>query len=155
MTQSREEAPRVVAAVCHRRGRKGIELLVVRTKKGKRWTFPKGHVERGERPHEAAAREAREEAGVEGDVAPMPFTRYRYPATRDDEGETLVDAYLLFVRRQTEPEGAERSREPTWVTPREAIRVLASGGREADYAAEHVRVVREAVAAVAPDLAAG
>jgi|GEM_PF-4495095 len=35
---------------------------------GERWTFPKGRLERGESPAQAAAREAREEAGISGRV---------------------------------------------------------------------------------------
>ena len=136
----------VVAAVCHRRNEGLVELLLVRTKGGERWTFPKGHVEPGERPWEGAAREAHEEAGVEGDVALTPFTRYRYPATRGKEGESVVSAYLLAVMRQGSPARKERRRDPTWVGPGEATRLLAAGGREPEYAEEHARVVREAVA---------
>jgi 8-oxo-dGTP pyrophosphatase MutT (NUDIX family) len=142
----REEKGEVVAAVCHRSEEGTVELLLVKTKGGRRWTFPKGHVEPGERPWEAAAREAMEEAGVEGDVASTPFTRYRYPSTRNEEGESLVSAFLLGVVRQRSPEGKERHREPTWVGPDEATRLLAGGGREREYAEEHARVVREAVA---------
>ena len=138
----------VVAAVCHRQDEGAVELLLVRTKGGKRWTFPKGHVEPGESPSEAAAREALEEAGVEGEIAPTPFTRYRYPSTRDEEGESLVSAFLLEVLNQEPPAGKERHREPTWVRPEEAMRLLAAGGREPEYAEEHARVVREAVAAL-------
>lgn len=140
------ERAEIVAAVCHRRDEGAVELLLVRTKGGKRWTFPKGHVEPGERPWEAAAREALEEAGVEGDVATIPFTRYRYPSTRHEEGESLVSAFLLGVVRQRSPAGKERHREPTWVGPDEATHLLAAGGREPQYAEEHARVVREAVA---------
>lgn len=142
------EEPEIVAAVCHRRRAESIELLLVRTRGGNRWTFPKGHVEPGERPWEAAAREAREEAGVDGDVESTPFTRYRYPGTRDGEGESLVSAYLLAVERQRAPARAERRRSPSWVPPDQAARLLATGGRETKYAAEHARVVREAVAAL-------
>jgi len=136
----------VVAAVCHRRDEGTVELLLVRTKGGDRWTFPKGHVEPGEQPWAAAAREAREEAGVEGDVASTPFAHYRYPATRAEEGESLVAAYLLAVVRQGSPAESELRRDPTWVAPDEAARLLAAGGREREYAEEHARVVREAVA---------
>lgn len=146
MKRSDEGGHEVVAAVCHRRDEGAVELLLVQTKGGNRWTFPKGHVEPGERPSEAAAREALEEAGVEGDVAAAPFTRYRYPATRDAEDESLVAAYLLAVERQGPQADKERRRNPTWVAPDEAKRLLAAGGREPEYAEEHARVVREAVA---------
>lgn len=135
----------IVAAVCHRGTADAVELLLVRTKGGKRWTFPKGHVKAGERLPDAAAREAREEAGVEGDVETTPFTRYRYPNTRGDEGESIVSAFLLAVTRQQAPAPSERHRNPTWATPDEAIRLLSGGEREPAYAGEHARVVREAV----------
>lgn len=140
--------PQIVAAVCHRAKTDGIELLLVRTKGGDRWTFPKGHVEPGELPHEAAAREAREEAGAEGEVAAKALTNYRYPATRDDEDDSLVSAYLLSVLRQRDVAEGERRREPTWVSPGEATQLLTAGGREPEYAEEHARVVREAVGAL-------
>lgn len=41
-------------------------ILVVRTTYlGNEWMLPGGRIERGERPHEAAPREAREETGIE------------------------------------------------------------------------------------------
>lgn len=148
MKAPRRDRRDVAAAVCHRRNGDTVELLIVRTKGGKRWTFPKGHVKAGETLCEAAAREAREEAGVEGDPAFEPFTYYRYPGTRDKEGESLVAACLLRVTREHAPDHKERRREPTWVAPHEAVRLLATGGREPGYADEHARVVREAIAAL-------
>ncbi len=37
---------RLVAAVCYRRRNGDIEFLIVRTKGGKYWTFPKGHIKK-------------------------------------------------------------------------------------------------------------
>jgi 8-oxo-dGTP pyrophosphatase MutT (NUDIX family) len=146
-TRSKEKA-QVVAAICHRGGPSGVEFLLVETKRGKRWTFPKGHVEQGERPWEAAAREAREEAGVEGDVSPTPLTEYRYPDTRGGKGDSVVTAYPLAVASEHEPARKERHRKRKWVAPDEAVRLLAAGKREPEYAEEHARVVREATAAL-------
>jgi 8-oxo-dGTP pyrophosphatase MutT (NUDIX family) len=135
----------VAAAVPYRRSGDALELLIVRTKHGKRWTFPKGHVKAGESKAEAAAREAREEAGVDGEISQEPFTRYRYPDTRHDRGESLVSTFLLAVTAQGEPAKEERRRHPTWVSPNDAVELLAAD-RAPEYAEEHARVVREALA---------
>jgi 8-oxo-dGTP pyrophosphatase MutT (NUDIX family) len=144
----REEQARIVAAICHRHGPSGVEFLLVETKRGRRWTFPKGHIEPGELPWDAAAREAREEAGVEGDISATPLTEYRYPNTRGGKGDSVVTAYLLTVVSEHEPARKERHRKRKWVPPDEATRLLAAGGREREYVEEHARVVREAAAAL-------
>ena len=42
----------------------GIKVLLVKNKNGKYWSFPKGHVEKGENEHQTAAREIKEETGL-------------------------------------------------------------------------------------------
>jgi 8-oxo-dGTP pyrophosphatase MutT (NUDIX family) len=140
------ERPRVVAAVCYRRRDGGVEFLLVRTKRGRKWTFPKGHVERGEAPAEAVAREAREEAGVSGSVADEPFTYYAYPAGSDGPGERQVAAYLLEVASQEAPGRGEKRRDPTWFDLEAAKAKLSEGGRERRYGEEHARVLAAALA---------
>ncbi len=49
--------------VVFRRGKEGIEILMIQDIKG-RWTIPKGHVEEGERIEETALREIEEETGL-------------------------------------------------------------------------------------------
>jgi 8-oxo-dGTP pyrophosphatase MutT (NUDIX family) len=144
----RPDAEQVVAAVCYRRADAGVEFLLVRTKGGRRWTFPKGHVKRDELPWQAAAREAKEEAGVEGEVATSPFARYLYPNTRVDPSTgspSSVAAFLLAVVSQADAD--ETFREPQWFAPKDAVPKLAEG-REPTYAAEHARVVRAALEAL-------
>src|SRR5919106_2780311 len=83
------------AAVCYRRTSGQAEFLLVRTRTGQAWTFPKGHLEPGESVRQAADREAREEAGASGQIDSVPLTRYRYPAWIGPgipEGEVCVEA---------------------------------------------------------------
>jgi 8-oxo-dGTP pyrophosphatase MutT (NUDIX family) len=136
----------VVAAVCYRARDGSFDFLLVRTKGARRWTFPKGHVEPGETPPGAAAREACEEAGVHGVIAAHAFTRYRYPAGSDGDGERWVSAYLLEVGSQRPPRRGEKHREPTWFDPDAAETALGEGGREPEYRREHARVLKEALA---------
>lgn len=134
---------RVAAAVAYRDGAGGPELLLVRTKAGDKWTFPKGHVEPGEDPAEAALREAAEEAGITGELDPEPLGEYAYPDTRGAGGDDRVLAYLVRVAGQRPP--LERSRRPSWFSPDEARARLADGHREPRYVAEHRRVVDRAL----------
>jgi 8-oxo-dGTP pyrophosphatase MutT (NUDIX family) len=133
------------AAVAYRRTPQGIEFLLVRTRNRRAWTFPKGHVEQGESPGEAAQREAREEAAVSGRIDVRPFTRYRYP-TMTESGiltEVCVEAFLLEVDASGSGQSAERP--PAWLAPTDAARKLALG-RTTSHAREHRRVLREALA---------
>lgn len=136
------------AAVCHRGKGDRLRFLLVRTKGGdstgeERWTFPKGRIEEGEEAHEAAAREAREEAGACGTLDEEALATYRFPRGK---GAVEVEAYLLKVsgpllRRPK----AERKRKPEWCSAHEAVTKL-EAGREGDLSGQHTLVIEAAVA---------
>jgi len=55
------------------------EVLLLRDRMGF-WVFPKGHLEAGETPEEAAVREVLEETGIRARViSPLPSTAYVNP----------------------------------------------------------------------------
>ncbi len=135
------------AAICYRRRGSRIEFLLVRTKGGERWTFPKGHVKKAERPAEAAAREAREEAGVSGRVETAELLRYRYPSGPAGTGDHEVRAFMMEVSEIAPPE--EPWRRPRWFQPAAALKKL-DEGRPALYAREHARLLEAALAKLRP-----
>jgi len=45
-----------------------LNILLIATQKGKIWALPKGIVEKGEDPKDAALREIKEETGVSGKI---------------------------------------------------------------------------------------
>ncbi len=102
-----------------RRGRDGWSALIVRAKKNPaHWIFPKGHIERGETPADAALRETREEAGVVGDLhgpvgEPLEFDNGREPVR--------VHYFLIFARDDT---GENDGREKRWLPIDDALRAL-------------------------------
>jgi len=123
----RAGAPLRAVACCHRLGAAGPELLLVRGRSG-RWTLPGGRVEPGESAASAAEREAREEAGAEGTLAPDPVTWVRVrkrPADTLRGAVTNTPVFMLAVDATTAPE--ERDREPTWRPVKEAERALRDG----------------------------
>lgn len=142
-----------VAAVCYRVRNGGIEFLLVRTRGGTRWTFPKGSAERGLTHAQAAALEAFEEAGVHGRIEEVSFARYacqkeragRNSATRSTKTQRAINAHLCQVLRLGKPKESNRNR--TWFSAEDARQQLREG-RERNEGAEFVRVVNKAVARI-------
>jgi len=132
-----------VAAVCYRRVGKSVEFKLVRTKGGRHWTFPKGHVDEGEEPWTAAAREALEEAGVRGSIESKPFTVYPHEQRASDgrNAELMVAAYLMQV--DSDSDTPEPGRDPTWFPPEQAKQKLAQG-RAPRYEQVYSHVIDEA-----------
>jgi phosphohistidine phosphatase len=91
------------------------EILIVSSSKRKHWVVPKGIKEPGLSPQESAAREALEEAGVEGRVADDALGSYRC----EKWGATCtVEVFPMEVTRVIpEQEWEERHRGREWVTP--------------------------------------
>lgn len=65
-------------AVCWRKHRSRIEVLLITSRDTGRWVIPKGWTISGLSPAESAAREAWEEAGVKGDVSDVSLGDFRY-----------------------------------------------------------------------------
>ena len=73
-------------------------LAAVRVKHGTVLALPKGHIDGGESAAEAAAREVREEAGVESElVEKLGDVRYWY--SRDGQRVMKVVSFFLFRYR--------------------------------------------------------
>jgi 8-oxo-dGTP pyrophosphatase MutT (NUDIX family) len=75
---------------------RGPKILLISTQEGRRWQLPKGHIEAGESPEEAAVREVREETGVTGRViAKLPEIEYWYVEKGRLRVHKRVDYFLL------------------------------------------------------------
>ncbi len=131
------------AAVCYRRVGGTLEFLLVRTKGGTRWTFPKGHIEKGEQASRAAEREALEEAGVRGRIMAEPFAIFPHEKHASDgrRVELTVAAYLLRV--ESDGDAHEPGRDPTWFRAQQAKQKLAEK-RHPRYQHAYFRVIDEA-----------
>lgn len=112
------------AALCFRRVEKDIEILLVTTRDSGRWVIPKGWPMKNKKPHQAAATEAWEEAGVRGEVKKKPVGRYTYLKLLDD-GEVVpcvVDVFQVEVEEVESGFKEKGQRTIAWVSPDEAAR---------------------------------
>lgn len=73
-----------------------VLLVQVKSMKGRKiWTFPKGHIEPGETPRQAALREVLEETGYKGQIM-RPLLRVRYAFTLNGKYvKKVVQWYLM------------------------------------------------------------
>jgi ADP-ribose pyrophosphatase YjhB (NUDIX family) len=102
-----------------------IRVLLVRTRRSKRWSIPKGQAEPELTLAANAAKEAFEEAGVKGEIDPQSLGMFR-TTKRAWYGAAVLEiwVYLLRVTEQLEHWPEEDQRETKWVSCREAARVL-------------------------------
>lgn len=101
-----------------------IEVLLITSRQTGRWIVPKGWIEPGEPPHEAALREAREEAGIDGDIDPEPLGSYVYmkhlPSGLIRRCEVTIYPLRVTAERDDWPEQELRHR--SWLSPADAAR---------------------------------
>ena len=144
--------PLQVAAVCYRRRGSQVEFLLVNTNGGNKWTFPKGCTDSRLSHSQAAAREALEEGGAIGVIEPRHFHLYIHSKgvfwQPSGIQEFVVKAFLMEVT-STRPPG-ESMRNPTWVPPDQARKLLAKG-RETKYAGELNLVLDRALERIFPE----
>ncbi len=102
-----------------------IEVMVVTSRHKQRVIFPKGWKMRGKCKTEAAAQEAREEAGVIGLPNAKSIGSYRY-RKRLGSVKALVTVIMfpMRVHHQLTEWREQNERKRLWVKPSEAIRMI-------------------------------
>lgn len=95
-----------------------LEVLLITSRRGKRWTVPKGVIEPRMTAAASAAKEAFEEAGIRGDVGSVRLGAFEYEKWG---GTCHVEVFPLHVREVLDvwPESHRRKRR--WLAVDEAI----------------------------------
>lgn len=114
------------AALPYRIDGKSASIMLVTSRETRRWVIPKGWVSKGEKPNEAARREAFEEAGLVGKVAKSAIGTYSYEKRLAD-GTTIPCEVAVFPlkvdgRKKKWPERGLR--DGRWFEPEEAIEAV-------------------------------
>lgn len=114
-------------AICWRKARSGIDVLLITSRETKRWVVPKGWPITGGDGPRSAQREAWEEAGVEGKVGKNCLGLYSYQKVLDQDQciPCVVSIYALQVEKLVRryPEQSQRQRK--WFTAAEAAELVA------------------------------
>lgn len=112
---------------------RAVQYLVIQAEQDRdQWVLPKGHIERGEHPREAAVREVREETGYWARiVAPMKIYAL-------GSGVTAPQTQFYLMEREAVPR-----QEPAWDSRKEKWVSAADIDREVSFE-ESRKVIRDA-----------
>ena len=116
--------------VCVRRFRGRDFMAAVRVKDGTVLALPKGHIDGDETAAEAARREVREEAGIEGElVEKLGDVKYWY--SREGERVMKIVSFFLFRYRSGSVRDHDHEVDSAeWIPLEEAPRLLTYRGEK-------------------------
>ncbi len=113
-------------AFCWRKRKNGHEILLVTSRRSKRWILPKGWPVDGATPAEAALTEAWEEGGVVGKVRPICLGIYSYFKDLDEDNDLpcIVAVFPVKVKSLANDWPEKKQRKRKWVTPKQAAKMV-------------------------------
>jgi 8-oxo-dGTP pyrophosphatase MutT (NUDIX family) len=105
-----------VAALPLRKKRdKTLEVLLVSSRDTGRWVIPKGWPSKRMSDSAAAAREAKQEAGVTGKISKRIYGHYRYRKIEKESTQLIeVAVYVLWVKKEKKQWREKTERQRTW-----------------------------------------
>jgi len=128
--QSERPALRVQYAALPYRDEGELQVLLITSRETHRWVVPKGWPMESRRPWDCAAREALEEAGIEGSIARSPIGSYVYDKRM--AGGVLVpcsvEVFALKVARQRKQWREKNQRDCRWFALADAIESVQEQG---------------------------
>ena len=122
------DAPRnQYGAICWRKAAFGLDVLLITSRETGRWVIPKGWPIKGISAAASAAREAWEEAGVEGKLSETCLGVFLYQKIlpQDQSIPCAVAIYGLRVEKLSRRYPEQRQRRRKWFAAREAADLVA------------------------------
>jgi 8-oxo-dGTP pyrophosphatase MutT (NUDIX family) len=116
-----ETTPRQVAVIAVRRNAGDVEVCLIRRKEARTWGIPKGFIDPGDSPEQAALNEATEEAGLTGQILGGVIGVYNYEKR---DAPLTVAVYLMDVVEERKEWREMRFRERRWFSLDEAGSLL-------------------------------
>ena len=122
------DAPRSqYGAICWRKAARGLDVLLITSRETGRWVIPKGWPIKGISAAASAAREAWEEAGVEGKLCETCLGVFSYQKVMPEDHSIpcAVAIYGLRVEKLSRRYPEQRMRRRKWFGVREAASLVA------------------------------
>ncbi|MDE1938771.1 MAG: NUDIX hydrolase [Alphaproteobacteria bacterium] len=115
------------AALPYRVSEGTVEILLITSRRTRRWIIPKGWPVDGLQPPACAAREALEEAGISGEMEKRAIGHFRYfKHLRNGAGMSCkVDVFALKVTRERNAWAEKNDRERRWCMVADAAAAVA------------------------------
>jgi 8-oxo-dGTP pyrophosphatase MutT (NUDIX family) len=113
------------AALPFRLDNSELHVMLITTRRKRRWSVPKGSPMRNKKPHHTAALEAYEEAGLVGVIATRAMGSFKHRKRKGDRKRTMdVSVFPMKVHGQERwwPEKGER--QAIWVSAETAARLV-------------------------------
>jgi 8-oxo-dGTP pyrophosphatase MutT (NUDIX family) len=101
-----------------------VEVLLITSRETHRWVIPKGWPIKGKSSSKSAAREAFEEAGVQGRINKKPLGGYAYDKRLKNGRLQHVRVAVFALQVETEADAylEQGQREKLWLAPPDAAR---------------------------------
>ena len=116
-----------IGALCYRLTDKNVKILLITSRKSKRWIIPKGWKLDKMSNRKSVALEAWEEAGVQGRVSDRSIGTYYYRkrSSKNDFLTCAVKVFALEVKASKKKFPERGQRKLKWVNPALSIELVA------------------------------
>ena len=98
-----------------------IELLIVQTRSGNKWTIPKGIIDPGFTPQQTAIEESYEEAGIEGAIRGEQYSTFSY---KKWQCTCEVAVFILQVKTIHENWPEKEWRMRRWISSGDDFKII-------------------------------
>lgn len=106
-----------------------LRVMLITSRRTRRWIVPKGWTVKGLKPHRAAAKEAEEEAGLIGRIKKRPLGAFVYDkALAASSVPCRVRVFQMRVSRQLEDWPERKQRQGRWCDLDEAAGLVSDPG---------------------------
>jgi ADP-ribose pyrophosphatase YjhB (NUDIX family) len=121
----------------YRVGERGVEFCLITSKKSGKWSLPKGTIRPEETVSDTIIRQARKEAGLQGELLEPPVGSYTY-----HKWETILEVVVMrMLVSECEDDWPDAEcRKRCWVSGEKAIELL---NKE-----DHKKLLKKAIALI-------